>query len=319
MTFCLVTPRTSWADAVDDAIAAGTKKFQAQKYFEAIQSFETALERATTEARRETVRANLASAYGALGAEYFEAGESSRAEEMFRKGLSYAENYYSHFGLGFLYFQRMEDAKALQHLQSSLDHRDDFAGTHKLLGLLDYRKGNFAPAIEKLRIAKRLDGADKETAMLIESWVKELALTKSFRRETGKRFVFRIDPKLKPAAVRAAKDELQSAYREISKALGARSDEPVVVALYRDTTFYKATGSSHYVGGLYDGQLKLPVHSKASLKPGTPGRAKFRETVRHEVTHVVVRRLAPECPVWLNEGIAQYFEVRRERSGERRK
>lgn len=45
-------------------------------------------------------------------------------------------------------------------------------------------------------------------------------------------------------------------------------------------------------------------------------RADFMETARHEAFHQYVNELVPELPVWLNEGLAQYFQTLRKEKGQ---
>ncbi len=61
------------------------------------------------------------------------------------------------------------------------------------------------------------------------------------------------------------------------------------------------------MGGVYDGQIKVPIKAE-DARPGAERKALIR-TLRHEYTHAVVKELCPGCPNWLNEGIAQYFEL----------
>jgi len=45
-------------------------------------------------------------------------------------------------------------------------------------------------------------------------------------------------------------------------------------------------------------------------------RTDFLETARHEAFHQYVHELVPEMPVWLNEGLAQYFQTLRKEKGQ---
>ena len=64
------------------------------------------------------------------------------------------------------------------------------------------------------------------------------------------------------------------------------------------------TDAPGWSGGIYDGKIRIPV---GGIEKETPG---LRRLLYHEYTHAVVRAIAPHCPTWLNEGLAQYFEGR---------
>ena len=70
------------------------------------------------------------------------------------------------------------------------------------------------------------------------------------------------------------------------------------------------------MAGVYDGQIKLPV-AKTKARGPEDARA-LDEALRHELAHLAVRQVSPECPNWLNEGIAQRFEGK-DRGDETRK
>ena len=291
--------------SVEDLVEQGRARYARRQYFQAIELLTRALELAG-EDQKPQVRKNLASAQGALGAEYFNAGENRLAEEMFRKALGIAGNYYSHFGLGYLYFMRMEDAEALKQLQEALEYKGDFASTHKLLALLDYRQGRTAGALERIEEALRLDPQDSETRALLNRWRIESSFSSRFREVSTRSFTLRIDPEISGISRNRMLAELVRAHREVGDGLGFWPSQKTAVVLFSEKNFYQATGSYHWVGGMYDGQLKMPVPG-GDLSSGKALET-VREVVRHEYAHVLIRHLAPECPVWLNEGIAQHFE-----------
>jgi len=290
---------------VEQLVERGSGEFRQRRYFQAIESFREALELAGGETA-EQVKRNLASAYGALGAEHFNAGESRLAEETFRKGLEYADNYYSHFGLGYLYFLRMDGDRALEHLETALELRGDFAGTHKLLALLDYRKGLTRRAIDRLEEARKLEPGDRETRALLKRWRTEASFIDEFVESSTAHFTLRSDPNVPAAHRHKLSSELERAYGELGKRLGVWPEDRIPVVLFTEKTFHEATGSYHWVGGMYDGQLKMPVPE--DYLSSAESVARVREVILHEYAHALVRHVAPECPVWLNEGIAQHLE-----------
>ena len=250
----------------------------------------------------------MARARSALGVELFNAGEMRQAEEAFEEALKQAEDSYAHFGLGFLHFVRFEDDASQAHLLEALRLEPNYGKTRKLLGLLDYRQGRSAQALQKMEKACELDPKDKEAKALFDRWRLESGFTGTFSEKVKGRFLVRADPLIPPADLEGAVQRLEKARKEVGDALGLRaSKKSIVVVFFSEERFHKATGSYHWVGGVYDGQIKLPVPGAAG-KDAAAAREELEESARHEITHVAIRALCPECPNWLNEGIAQHFE-----------
>ena len=306
--FILCMPHAAQGVAADheELRREGARHYGSGRYFQAIEAFEKALASAP-ETDRDPIKGDLAHALAGLGFEYLSESEGGMAEETFRKAIGISEDYYANFGLGYLFFMRREDGEARTYLLASLGARGDYAPTHKLLGLLDYRKGLTTEAIDRLSVSLRLDPADDESAFLVKRLKSEAGVLSSFPSVEIKHFKLRVDPKIPARLATRLQVELERAYSELGKALGAWPSAKVAVVLYSQGRFYEATGSQHWVGGFYDGQIKLPVPVKSDEKD--PAFRKLLKVVRHEYAHLLVLGLSAECPMWLNEGIAQYFEA----------
>ncbi len=290
----------------EDLRQAGARHYAAGRYFQAIEAFEKALSVAPDTAKG-PIKGDLAHAIAGMGFEYISESEGGLAEETFRKAIGISEDYYANFGLGYLYFMRHEDGEARTYLLASLAAREDYAPTHKLLGLLDYRKGLTREAIERLSLSLRLDPADDESAFLVKRLKSEAGVLTTFPSVSIKHFKLKIDPKIPRNLATRIQVELERNYAGLGKALGVWPRNKVPVVLYSQGRFYEATGSQHWVGGFYDGQIKLPVPVEVDEK--SPAFRKLLEVLRHEYVHLLIVELAAECPMWLNEGIAQYFEA----------
>jgi hypothetical protein len=76
------------------------------------------------------------------------------------------------------------------------------------------------------------------------------------------------------------------------------------VVLYTRDDYDTATGAHAWTGGLFDGKVRLPVRNFRDAA------REIESTLAHEMTHWYVREIAPKCPLWLNEGMAQLQEGR---------
>lgn len=100
----------------------------------------------------------------------------------------------------------------------------------------------------------------------------------------------------------AVLETLAAAYREFTQRLGVEPSEPVTVELLMGTTLSDAR-LPEWAEGSNDGTIRIPV---AGLDRPTP---RLVRVLRHELAHSFVSsRTGRNCPVWLQEGIAQWLE-----------
>ena len=96
---------------------------------------------------------------------------------------------------------------------------------------------------------------------------------------------------------------LLDAYQDIGYDFNYYPRRPIVVILYPEEEFEKLKDTPRWLGGLYDGKIRLPVRT-GQLAP-----VDFNKILWHEYTHAIIHDIAGNnCPVWLHEGLAQYQE-----------
>jgi len=99
--------------------------------------------------------------------------------------------------------------------------------------------------------------------------------------------------------------------RDVSSALGlSPSKEPIHLFLFHTKEAYQAYLQQHFP--------RVPYRRALFIKSKGPGMVfafkgdEFEVDVRHECTHAVLHTLLSDLPLWLDEGLAEYFEVRRD-------
>jgi Protein of unknown function (DUF1570) len=91
------------------------------------------------------------------------------------------------------------------------------------------------------------------------------------------------------------------------------SDEPVHVHLYHDEEKYRDFLARHFPSVpqrrafFVESDTTLDVYAHCSDRVG--------EDLRHEVAHGYLHSVVPAIPLWLDEGLAEYFEVPRGHGG----
>ena len=101
---------------------------------------------------------------------------------------------------------------------------------------------------------------------------------------------------------------LEEAYLSVGGDFDFFLDEQLEAFLFSRERFRDITRSPAWAGAIFDGTIKIPVG-------GITEKTDLLEKVLfHEYTHAVVFRLSHgRAPVWLNEGIAQYEEGKRQK------
>jgi hypothetical protein len=102
--------------------------------------------------------------------------------------------------------------------------------------------------------------------------------------------------------------ELPDLQREITRTLGVRpATSPIYVYIFSDEDQYRVYTQRHFPHVPYRSALFV-------LENGLPGVYTYDKEdldidLRHECTHALLHSSLPVVPLWLDEGIAKYFEV----------
>jgi len=107
-------------------------------------------------------------------------------------------------------------------------------------------------------------------------------------------------------------DELTLLEQDLISALGASpAREEVHLFLFQKQATYQAYLKQHFP--------RVPYRRALFIKARGPGMVfafqggDFEIDVRHESTHALLHAWLPQVPLWLDEGLAEYFEVPREK------
>jgi Protein of unknown function (DUF1570) len=109
---------------------------------------------------------------------------------------------------------------------------------------------------------------------------------------------------------------LQSLERQLEQALGVRvppDSEPIEVYILDSPEAFR-----HFLTFYYP---ELPSRRAFFLAQGTRRvvytyqGTRLEEDLRHEATHALLHAAVPDLPLWLDEGLAEYFEVDESREG----
>lgn len=103
-------------------------------------------------------------------------------------------------------------------------------------------------------------------------------------------------------------DEIQQLDDQLGRHLEIPAPrEPVHLILFRQRSTYQAYLQEHYP--------RVPYRRALYIKDRGPGivmayrSPELEVDVRHETTHAILHASLPEVPLWLDEGLAEYYEV----------
>lgn len=109
-------------------------------------------------------------------------------------------------------------------------------------------------------------------------------------------------------------DELSARREDLRRELAyASSDEPIHVYLFEDADRFREVVLEERPE--FPNRRAFFVESDTRLEVYAHWGGYVGEDLRHEVTHAYLHSVLPNIPLWLDEGLAEYFEVPRGRHG----
>lgn len=281
--------------------ALGIERLEAKQYDEAIQL----LQRATqVDPAHVTIRENLGVAYHNRGVSRLEARWVGEAIADFERALKLRDDVTTrrHLARGWMELRDFGRAEAV--LIEARAKAPDEPSVHRDLGFLYYAKDDLPRAIECLK--RRLELGDEAVVKtLLARCERENAVSSEYVDRSSNDFTLKFLGKPEDFAVAdRVLALLQDARAKVGSELGAFPRDKTTVLLYSREDFQKATATHGWVGGLYDGKIRLPIDDFERE------REEIARTASHEYAHRVIADIAPLCPLWFNEGVAEFFEGR---------
>lgn len=250
-----------------------------------------------------TLRTNLARVHGRYGAFLHREGRTSDALAELRSALALEPEAAEHHAqLGAVLFEagRLVEAAECFREAIRLDPKD--AVTHENLGHVHYKEGRTEDALRCWERSLLLDPSNAALRKKTEQVRREVKVEDSFLASDGSLFEIRYDGQIDPGLVDGIRGDLTAAFADVGAVFSFYPDKRVPVVLYTRAGFTEVTEGHRWAGGIFDGKIRVP------LPASDVDHEALAATLKHEYTHFVVHSLAPKCPAWLHEGIAQWQE-----------
>ncbi len=188
-------------------------------------------------------------------------------------------------------------------LQDLVSRVGDNAELHATLGRMLYRSGQLDESTYHLKRSLELNPGNNEIIAMLERLARESSLEAGNSTHTGLHFSLTCPDSFSQAWANEILDLLEEAYDQVGQQLDFYPNQRSQVIILQTDAFRKVHDLPEWAGGLYDGKIRLPVPAR-DTRP-----AAIKGAIMHEYTHHIVYLItAGNCPVWLNEGLAQIFE-----------
>jgi tetratricopeptide (TPR) repeat protein len=248
-------------------------------------------------------RRELAAGYTATGVSLVRHKDLPGALEYFQKAYALWKNDVTIKNLAMTYFELKDNWNAELYFNEllKLDPRQAFALNY--LGEISWRKEDLisAESFWERSLAIKEDPEIRKKLLRLR---KEKSASKDYENATSRHFLMRYDGgTADPSLVRDISDFLESGYQRLSALFEAYPDSPFVVVLYPRQQFYRVTEAPPWSIGVNDGKIKVPIKGVESFSKD------LQEILIHELSHSFIDyKTGRNCPVWLQEGLAQYAE-----------
>jgi tetratricopeptide (TPR) repeat protein len=194
-------------------------------------------------------------------------------------------------------------SQALYYAQRAARTAPDSDDAYTMLGYTQFASDHTKDAISSWKRSLALRPDAKVEQMLAKAQ-REQNVESDFAQGESSHFVLHYEGKQTSAALRSQiLAALESDYDDLVRDLGNPPRDNILVTLYTEQAFFDVTHAPGWTGALNDGKLRIPISGLNSMTP------ELAHVLKHELAHSFITQLSGgRCPVWLQEGIAQFLE-----------
>lgn len=237
---------------------------------------------------------------------FFFKGDYEKSLDHFRLALSKKPNDLLLTGLaGLAAMQAMQYETALDYFQVVYSTNKKNFGLLYSMGRCNFELKYIEDAIDYWTQAREVaenEGQKKAVDSAIRKAKELLASTSGGTSEETQRFVIHFAGDSEDDLGDVTTDLLEEIYDQVTDDLGFKPDVKVYVTFFLTKDYYKI--NKNWSAGAASG-LKIMI----PLKSGYKSTEYVKGLLAHEFTHAVIYVLTKNrCPLWLNEGMAQYEE-----------
>jgi len=245
----------------------------------------------------------LSDSYTGKGFEAVQKKDFSAALEFFKKAHKLAPGRKTALNLAEIYFVLQDDWNAEFYFNEVLKQAPNETEALNFLGEIAWRKEDLSEAQSYWRKSYSIH-ADPVIKEKLDRLNKETTASNEYENTSSRHFLIRYDGGTVDALlVNEISSFLEETYQQLGSRFEAYPSAPFVVVFYPRQQFFRVTDMPYWAGGVNDGKIRLPLKGIETITND------LREVLIHELTHSFVRfKTSENCPVWLQEGLAQISE-----------
>lgn len=187
-----------------------------------------------------------------------------------------------------------------QYLQQTLDNGSRNFLARKFMALTCYKLDDLGKCLTYVELALS-QVSDPELLTLQKKLKREQKVMDDYGDQQKVHFKVQFSKSESTGVENTVLDILEEAYRTIGSDFNYYPPSSITVILYNEKGFFDVTRAPGWAGGLYDGKIRLPIKDIEGQEE------LLKRILFHEFVHALVNSITPRCPVWLNEGLAEYF------------
>jgi tetratricopeptide (TPR) repeat protein len=175
----------------------------------------------------------------------------------------------------------------------------------ELMGEAAFQQGRNEEAIDLWEKAIESNPKEKLQARLDRAR-RLLKAEEGFHRSDASHFSLKFDgQEASPELAQEILSCLEESWSDLAVRFAHYPEAVIQVTLYSNRVFYDATEAPSWAGGVFDGQMRIPIRGLTHLTP------RARQVLVHELTHSFIADKAHDnAPDWIQEGMAQIMEGR---------
>ncbi len=207
-----------------------------------------------------------------------------------------------HGRLGDVNYQLSRYDDAEYNYSTALELDSDNVHYLEMLGQIYYLKGNLTDATFYWQQALAISPDNNMLKKRLEQITQQSETEYEGTTELNHTFRITFDKGMDRDIFNVVWKMLENTWYERGLQLDLYPQRQIPVLLLTSEKFRSLTSAPDWAGGVYEGQIKIPV---AEFDP-----IKINEVISHEYTHALLYdAVSNRCPWWLNEGLAQYFSM----------
>lgn len=199
-------------------------------------------------------------------------------------------------------YQKHQIPRAKEAIREALSANPNSAEAYGLLGEIEYNSQRLKEAKTAWQKALQLQPDFEQVKQRLAQLNQEMPVESELERISQVYFDIRFPETIERSAGFDLQERLMASRRSVGADFGYWPNRKLVVLVYSAQQFRQLRQDApEWAGGQYDGKIRVP------LPNGELHADMVSRILTHEYTHAVLYDVANNrCPVWLNEGLAEY-------------